>query len=81
MQRLEYKGSTLKPVQIVEEVLDGITHEDRVDAIIQGKSRDLSILNFQVQCFHGLRVKVVLSSIALSSPKSSLCTSVLPLWF
>lgn len=51
MQRLEYKGSTLKPVQIVEEVLNDITHEDRVDAIIQGKSRDLSIVNFKVNVF------------------------------
>jgi hypothetical protein len=37
VQRLEFKGSVLKPVQIIEEVLLDLTSDDSVDAIIQGK--------------------------------------------
>ncbi|KAG0561292.1 hypothetical protein KC19_9G052400 [Ceratodon purpureus] len=36
VQRLEFKGSILKPVQIIEEVLTDLTSDDSVDAIIQG---------------------------------------------
>jgi hypothetical protein len=36
VQRLEFKGSVLKPVQIIEEVLIDLTSDDSVDAIIQG---------------------------------------------
>lgn len=37
IQRLEFKGIILKPVQIIEEVLIDLTYDDSVDAIIQGR--------------------------------------------
>lgn len=36
VQRLEFKGSILKPIQIIEEVLNDFTADDSIDAIIQG---------------------------------------------
>lgn len=43
VQRLEFKGSILKPVQVIEEVLIDLTSDDSVDAVIQGRLQVLSV--------------------------------------
>jgi len=43
VQRLEFKGSILKPVQIIEEVLIDLSSDDSVDAIIQGRLQLLCV--------------------------------------
>lgn len=48
MQRLEFKGSILKPIQIIEEVLNDFTADDSIDAIIQGTLEDLCFLGVSV---------------------------------
>ena len=50
VQRLEFKGSILKPVQIIEEVLIDLTTDDSVDAIIQGRLQILSVRGASVLC-------------------------------